>query len=522
MKPRTAPVKRRQDAHIRIETHRDLFAVELLDTDHRSIARGYGTLEVDVPPGSYIARCEVGGPTVDKDIQAKSGEETPVKFSREEIYIMPSAAPVSGSVSRHEFFTYAASELALAEPYATLGSGSRLVLFASRYEIALQPNFETTPRPVGFEEVRLLDAAGHELPPFPATSSRTQQDVYYGRVGLAIDLDPGGYYLRWPSQGSPDDFLVQPLWMERGWTTFVFASALGESATPRPQTVSVHMTPLGAEVNPDDEETTAINALAELALASLRLRRRQLDDHALLQGVASPNFANPMLAILGCYMLLADEHRNVDLLEILSDRLHRWMPDHPDVRAIALLRRSTGEPLLEAQHFDFPPMLSQGLLGLDRLEWHQPTAMERREPLLQGTARLARLRALAESPWTTFWHGSISFTDAAPLIPLVPLIPGLRIADDRLTTIDRPSWASPRRSYGVDLLHSVGANASPFGQAEAEATVEANTSLMQYLEQLHSSTDESPTLPVKSQHLSWAGLAPPTAISTAAAMLAKR
>src|SRR6266481_4435149 len=308
-------------AQIRIETHRNLFAVELLDSDHRSISRKFGALEIDVPPGHYIARCELGGPTVDQVIGAKSGEKTLVHFSREEIYKMPSAAPVSGSVSRHEYFTDRVSELAQGAPTLTFGSGSRLVLFATRFEEALKPDFGKT-RPVSFEKLQLLDAAGGQVSSFPAASRRPKEDIYYGRAGLAIDLDPGGYYLRWPSPDIKDDFRVQPVWMSPNWTTFVFASAFGDSATPRSQTVSIHMSALGAEVARYDDETTAINAAAELALASLRLGRRQLSDDMLLR-TYSAKFQNPMLGILGCYLLLSEKPRNHKLLDVLSDYLNR-------------------------------------------------------------------------------------------------------------------------------------------------------------------------------------------------------
>jgi hypothetical protein len=504
-------------AHIRLETHRNLFAVEILDADSRRMARGYGELRLDVPAGQYIARCEVGGPTVDKLIEAKAGEETVVTFSREEIYKMPSAAPVSGSVSRHEFFTYPAGDLATAKPAAAIGTGSRLALFASRFEMALQPVFPAM-RPVSLEDVRLLDDTGRELLRFPDASSRTQEDVNCGRVGAAIDLNPGGYYLQWPAPDGRTDLRMQPVWLAAGWTTFVFASALGDSAIPRSETASIHMARVNDEVKPWDEETTAINATAELALASLRIGRRQFGDDALNRFMAA-KFQNPMLGILGCYVLLAEEERNAALLGALSNHLHQLVGDHPDVRAIDLLRQMPGKTAPVASVFEFPPMLAQGLLGLDRLEWNQGGRLETaREGLLKGPARLARLRALAESPWTTFWHGATTSPDIGPggdistiteyLKPLIDL------ETSRWLAQNRPEFSlpmRPRTSYGA---------ASPFGLAEIEATQEANASLAQYLAQLRPSSGAAGARPLKSQHLNWVGLSPTAARLTASVVAA--
>jgi hypothetical protein len=311
---------------------------------------------------------------------------------------------------------------------------------------------------------------------------------------------------------------MQPVWMSPGWITFVFASALGDSETPRPQTVSVHMALLGTEVSAYDDETAEINALAELALASLRTGRRQLGDRE-IRRIVRAKFQNPMLGILGSYVLLAEDNRNSSLLGILNSHLHELVADHPDVRAIDLLVRTPGEPL-DTAAFDFPPMLAQGLQSLDRLEWSEtPKQNNARGPLLKGAARLARLRALAESPWTTFWHGSPQINEIGPLssgiqtIKLDDLVQLLRDTDRF------PTWVTPDNVLRSGSYIG-GGGETPFGRAEVDATLEANASLARYLAQLRAGSGGLWFRQPKTQHLSWTGLSPRTADLTVTAMAA--
>ena len=93
----------RCDAKISITTQYDLFPVELFDQQFRRIERGYGRLEAEVKPGLYLARCEVGGPAIERVVKVVSEQTVPVHFSQPDI--MPSPSPVAGSVSRHQFYT---------------------------------------------------------------------------------------------------------------------------------------------------------------------------------------------------------------------------------------------------------------------------------------------------------------------------------------------------------------------------------------------------------------------------------
>src|SRR5437773_168461 len=97
-----------------------LFPVEILDRSFRRIERGYGELRREVPPGLYIVRCDMGGPLAEQFVKVQPWRFTDVVFAQETISQLPSAAPVPGSQSCHEYYAYPAIQ-ASRQPRQTLG-----------------------------------------------------------------------------------------------------------------------------------------------------------------------------------------------------------------------------------------------------------------------------------------------------------------------------------------------------------------------------------------------------------------
>lgn len=476
-----------ENATIEVTTPCGMFPVELLDRRFQRMARVYGDLKKEVPPGIYLIRCEVGGPAAERLLKLTAGQNIKVEFTEAAINVMPSSAPVLGSISRHEFYSEPACALATVQPpHFTFGAGARFVLFGTRLDFATQPDFSRAPPPVNWQGVKLLDHQGRTIASLPGEGIRSDEDKLYGRVGLCMDMSPGGYFLQWPAADmGKDRSALQPIWLPQGWTTFLFASALGDGPTPQRDTVSIQLARLGMAPMPYDSEVTRMNGAAELALASLRTGRRQLGD-AFVQPLLHANFENPMLGLIVGYMLLERSNPDGRLFAEVCKNLRNVLGSHPDLMVLELLaKKRFNHSLIPGfdTEFDFPPMLRNGLLSLDDERWKMDTTIK-----LSATARLARFRLLAEGPWTSFWHTSTASVQATIRSDVMP------------TNI---AYARPARAQ-VDPFKGE----FPFVLAEAEAETTAHEELSTYLRSLKERKGHRALESLSPENLRWVGLAP--------------
>lgn len=521
------------EAVISIESPDRIFPVELLDERGRRLARDYGKLVLKVRAGSYVARCEVGGPALDRAVRLAAGEAKTISFKRVDLPRLPSAAPVVIAVTRHEFYTEDAAALANEVLGEWDREGANLVLFASRFEYAKRPT-GTDVEPVHWGDVRLRDARGNVLAELPGDAARRDSDRAVGRAGVAVKhLPSGGYFLEWPTADPNDEsVLLQPLWLSAGWTTLLFASSLGDSPTPRRETVSIQMTRNESKIEPEDPEQNYLNTAAELALASFRTGRRQLGDEA-LHHLLNAKFVNPMLGILGAYVLLYDRHADLALLSRVIHNLGLLVGDHPDVAALQLLSSGypSEQPAPRGLMLNFPPMVHVGLLGADASEWREerrllpsPTAPDRMSPV----TRLARQRALPEGPWTAFWHPA---KDPMVQPALAPTGTDLRLQEavprawptgqarldphDVRALIQRsfPNLAgrgilTAQGPSPKALLYLLQDAQAPVEEAAVASTLDATRALLGYLLSIAKSQGFESLAKLAPDQLDWAGLSP--------------
>jgi hypothetical protein len=133
-----------------------------------------------------------------------------VEFSESDIGVMPSAAPVFGTVSRR--YTNAVRDLT--EKSTRLGLGARIVLFATRQDFAGEIDSNAAALPVYWRGVQLLDSEGRVRLDLPGENGRDDGDRYEGRASFSSELKPGGYFLKWPMTESDDGrSALQPLWI---------------------------------------------------------------------------------------------------------------------------------------------------------------------------------------------------------------------------------------------------------------------------------------------------------------------
>jgi hypothetical protein len=222
-----------------------MYVLRLLDRRFWEVASSStGELRKSVAPGWYMARCEMGGPAMQKSIRIVAGEHIEYTFESAAGPSMPSAAPVAGAQNNHEYYQQHALELSRAA-HADLRRGSgacRLVILNRRLS-------EDSSTAVTLKGFHLLDARGrvvsnlvrHERKSGEAV--RRREDRQFGRASYSLDLTPGGYLLAWPSGSGRRSRTCLPLWLPTGWVTSVFLGVAGEQTVPEPDRASIHMGP---------------------------------------------------------------------------------------------------------------------------------------------------------------------------------------------------------------------------------------------------------------------------------------
>lgn len=418
--------------NIRIQAPSDMFVLRLLNNRLREMGTSAeGALECNVPPGYYVARCELGGPAMEAGVRVNAGEHVTIAFGQQQTRVdckgpkggikttrdqraMPeftSAAPVAGAVNNHEYYEMHAREL-VARPEADLCwkvAGARLIVMIRRLSA-------TDGRRVALRGFKLLDVTGAEVTNFSGrkpNTMRSADDAAFGRYAFSVDLPSGGYLLAWPaSYGHPDELTCLPIWLphqgERGKAVCsVYLGVQTGEKFADPSMASMH---LGFLSSPDagysgggiaDRPMPELSGTAtEFALASLRTGRRQLTDR-MLRRLLHEKFAYPMGGILGAYMLCERDTVNWKLFDEVIGNLYRLVGDHPDVRALIAVAESRGHSLkklpalanLRTVAANFPPTVLAGLNALRSAE----------KSIAPGSlAALAALEAAPTGPWTTF------------------------------------------------------------------------------------------------------------------------
>lgn len=395
---------------IQIEVPSPLFVVRILDSQLWEVAStANGQLEHELPAGLYIARCEMGGPAIQKTFKVVAGKPSTVSFSDSCIdnVRIPSAAPVSGAVNNHEYYSEHVRDLSLAAKADAVwknGQARLIVMNRSMVDVMLP-----TP-PVSLKGFRLHTVNGEEVSRFILRGSsgvlirRRVENRQFKRFAFSIDLPPGGYLLTWPAGFGPKGQRVcMPVWISAKCTTGVFLGVNPEDRFPSPDLVSVQ---LGARRNEggfdrgdyrSKNTMDLLGAAAELALASLKTGRRQMSD-TMLDMLLEDKFRNPMSGIVGAYMLCQRSNPNWKLFQKVFGRLQDLLGrDHPELAGLAALARQSGwKHMADFPPSTFPPMLRVGLSALAGQEWQKGGLR-----IVPGSlTELANMAAWSNSVWS--------------------------------------------------------------------------------------------------------------------------
>ena len=344
-----------------------LVELTLLAADFTTIARGTGTLSLDLDPGVYEVVARAGPATVRRLIRLAPGqvrEETGFDVP------FPAAAPVEGTSTTLAYQRDLVIEATGLGPAPTAGEAGLVIVVRDPqgYDGPPVTRLDT-------DRLRLLDDHLQPRPGFVAQWKISEREAVATWAGI---VPPGGYVLRVElgpsgpaSSGPTGDVVDQSIWLAPGWQTIVFLTR--GSQGPRLASASIHMSRLGTAWNPNRGGSAEP---LELGLWGLRRDRPALAVAPLTSGVArDATVENPMLGIVLAHSLLLEQRDGARLDELLTD-LDRQVPGHPDLIALhALADDGPGVPpgngsvqrggrVVPVDGVTWPPMLLASYLAL--------------------------------------------------------------------------------------------------------------------------------------------------------------
>ena len=384
--------------------------IELYDQHATRLARGFGQLQHIVPPGVYSLRYGSGVDFREELIRVVRGQTV----ERHIDHKISTAAPISTSVTSHEFHRGAAENLSRNPTPVQPGGRAGLMVFARVVD-------GDGRGPISMHGLRLLDSSLKEICSLEAAQFQHPND---GWAGACLEVAPGGYALKW-TDGSDlsSGGVLQSLWASKEWTTILFLGygvppneVFAEGDVPSGQVLfrqaaSIHMAPFdaGFKAGPDalhiksqpldwESREARVGQALDLALLGLRNGSTVVPDD-LLDLLLQSKFGNPMLGIVGAYALLQRRSPDWPRVNLVLSNLDRLLgPGHPDVSALAAMGLNAGDPQpsVRPTPVAWPPMLSAGYRAILDRDWRDP------QELIQpgSQAALAAPALQPEFPWT--------------------------------------------------------------------------------------------------------------------------
>gem|GEM_PF-203853 len=365
--------------------------IELFDHQFKRLALGFGELRHRVTRGLYTLRYTAG--TAQREEHLSVDPDDPLST----IYVdlpFPAAAPIGGSSTSHEFHRSAAMRLSR-KPNMQLGIGGCLMFFARTIDGDGRSS-------ASLEGLSLLNA---KMTRILDLEDRAEQNPEEGWIGQCLELDPGGYLLRWPlledegesGESGPVQHINQSLWVARGWITIVFLPYHAQNRRLGRQSASIYLVEIGKPFRADDLASTQA---MEIVLSGLRTGNLVVPAN-LLNLLLDREFQNPMLGIVGAHALLQRSDRDWDLFDNVLDNLEKLIPGHPDLIALRLMEKLMRPDAKEVplHPLDWPPMFYAGYRALVACDW---TSDWLAQDLVEdgSVAEDVASSLLPESPWT--------------------------------------------------------------------------------------------------------------------------
>jgi hypothetical protein len=439
-------------AHVDLRSPLSSLELTLVDSAFRQVARGVGTLDVDVPAGIYELQYQAGPQFEKRLIGLEAGEV----YEDHAIHVaFPSPAPIEGTSTSHEV-QQAAANNASTTPTASGAGAAGLVLMVRNLR-------GSDCIPCDIKTIRSLELRDSNLEPVPNFAEGWTLNSEEGWATWSALLPPGGYALRVRRAGKTEEVVIdQSIWLSGQWQTLLFIPNSAQGAAP--EWASAHMVELALDWSPYERD---VGLALELALWALR-EGRGVVPRDLLQLLLGSKFRNPMLGIVGAHALLLQAEVDFEQVDVVLGNLEDLVPGHPDVaglRWLAAEARSEGrvpDPphVPSASMISWPPLIARSYAALIRRDAHDGATIED-----GSVAERAAAQLLAAGLWTTWRPLETPAVVARGAVEPEPL--SAKPHEIRQATIDDPATkrvahylanvAQVRESSVTDVLEQVSA-----------------------------------------------------------------
>lgn len=398
----SASKKSTEKLRLDVRTKDQTAEIYVIDSAFRVVERGHGTDQTfKLKPGIYTVKVNVGLESREKDLILMEKPET-VEFDAIEF---ASSIPLVETAITHEYHIGAAQEESQ-NVHIKHGKGCWIYLFTRDWksDSPTQTQAVTTSFPHRGMKLKGMDG---EIIVDLETDARIACNLSLDAwAACNIELDPGQYRLSVEIEAG--NCIEQTLVGCVGWQTQVFLLQRNYGPDRTMDARRADLTNTGILMargtysgnNPNrlkDKMFDAQNSkmrLVDLARLGLMNNRQVLPDevvHEILHG----KFENPMLGILGAYILLRDKNTKNSLLRAVIRNLRRILGEgtHPDVEAL-LLRLDHKNARYD---FDLPPMLRQSWIQVVKSTATNPELIPGNSFACQNSEQI-----LGDEPWLLY------------------------------------------------------------------------------------------------------------------------
>lgn len=383
-----------------VETKDVTADIYVIDSFFRVVGRGRGEKQLfHLKPGIYTVKVRVGFENREKDIVLI---EKPEKASFEAIEFS-SAIPLIETSRTHKYHI-AAAETESRKIHLKHGEGCWIFIFARDWISAnSERQFQTTSLP--HKGLTLKGSKGETIVNFETDKRVAFDNSLDAWAACNIELAPGQYRLS--VKIDLDKSIEQTIVACRGWQTQVFLLQKNYHHKKMAEVRRADLTNTGilmfrGKIDSQNPQILigGFNSrdpkmkLLDLARLGLTNNRQVLPDEV-IDRILYGKFENPMLGILGAYLLLKSNKTKLNLFKEVINNLRRILGEgmHPDVEALALRVESK-----QAKYnFDLPPMLRQSWIQVVKSTTQNPDLIP-----IDSFASQNSERVLGDEPWLLY------------------------------------------------------------------------------------------------------------------------
>ena len=318
-----------------------------------------GSYEVlaDVGEGLYTIRVETAGGMREETVRVKG--ETDVTVKLPDLY---SPIPIKGAATTHEYYEGPTGVLTAYDNAATsdpigdidVESGDLIIIIRTS-------NKKVAPAGDLGDGLVLCDLDGQPLRPIDLENT---QRLDQGFQGFRATIEPGIYSLEYPND--PQRQLFLQVFADRQTQVFVtywHRPLIEEAGILLPGRHEIF--------SAFDEE----NRAADLAIRGLINNENWLPKEA-MQTLLHGKFHNPMLGLLGAFLIIRREKPDWYLLKQVIGNLNDLLPGSVDVQILLQLLAEAGQDLPYGCHLEpvltKPPMLRVAMEFAIEVSWKHP------------------------------------------------------------------------------------------------------------------------------------------------------